>query len=668
MTEQKIYAVHQRVSTDMQAEDGESMDMQKTLAAEMIKRENGILFKEYLEPALSASKTRLANRPEIMRLLNDAKEGLFTHLIAYRRDRLFRNAEESIVVRNIFKNAGIQVVFTAKGEQPMDFDDMYGSLMENIRATLDEIESMQTSIRVSDTMTNKAKRGEFTGGVIPYGYESIDGVLTPIESEIPVIKEVEDLYIQGFGFHLIGKWMDGEEVRGLGRRSVPAVRLKQHKAARSHWTKGIIKGILFNGTYSGYMIYSTEGGKDSAKGDMLEVKSDFIVPIRSEETQLKLNMIRQRKKGETGSPKRYNTPFLLTGILYCQDCGNKYASTTTQRANGVRYSYYHCEGRARDRQLKTCPSKQYKKEILEEFILEEAKKHIRLLVNSNVYEAVQKGMRGKENELGDQLQELKLTIKKAERDLQAIKRLLYELDSDSPVYEMLRDEYTSDQTNLLIKLSEMKKSQATMEEKIDASTEDVLDIDGIVEQLKDFDAGLENAPMHLQKQMLDSLFNTILIDVKGNVTLTPSFVSQQKEAGFKMDKEEVINVIGKGTLATATLPKPITLKLKRNTYTTNFFEWVESLMAVVKETFFAYALRLNPQLKKGKDFIAITGYSYYTYTNLKRKRTLPGYNAIEKILHLCGGTVENYIEFIKEQGIHCSKNSLEKVSQGRLFI
>lgn len=662
MTEQKIYAVHQRVSTDMQAEDGESMDMQETLAKELIKRENGILYKEYLEPALSASKTRLANRPEIMRLLNDAKEGLFTHLIAYRRDRLFRNAEESIVVRNIFKNAGIQVVFTAKGEQPMDFDDMYGSLMENIRATLDEIESMQTSIRVSDTMVNKAKRGEFTGGVLPYGYESIEGVLTPIESEIPVIKEIEDLYIQGFGFHLIGKWMDGEEVRGLGRRSVPAVRVKQHKATRSHWTKGIIKGILFNGTYSGYMIYSTDGGKTQQKGDMLEVKSDFIIPIRSEEMQLKLNMIRQRKKGKTGSPKRFNTPFLLTGILYCQDCGNKYASKTTQRENGTRYSYYYCEGRDRDRQLITCPSKQYKKEILEEFILEEAKKHIRLLVNSNVYEAVQKGMKGKENELGNQLHELKSTIKKTEKDLQAIKRLLYELDTDSPAYEMLRNEYTSDQTDLLIKLSEMKKSQATMEEKMDVQSEDVLDINGIVEQLKDFDEGLDSAPMHLQKQMLDSLFNTILIDVKGLVTLTPSFVAQQKEEGFKVDREEVINVIGKGTLATPTTPKPITLKLKRNTYTVNLFEWLESLTNIVKETFFAYALKMNPQLKKEKDFISITGYSQYTYTNLKKRRTLPGYEAIEKILQVCGSSAEDYIEYIKEQGIYCSKSSLERIS------
>lgn len=667
MSEQKIYAIHQRVSTDMQADDGESMDMQETLAKELIERENGVLFKEYLEPALSASKTRLANRPEIMRLLNDAKEGRFTHLIAYRRDRLFRNAEESIVVRNIFKNAGIQVVFTAKGEQPMDFDDLYGSLMENIRATLDEIESMQTSIRVSDTMTNKAKRGEFTGGIVAYGYENIDGVLTPIESEIPVIKEIEELYIQGFGLHSIGKWLDGEEVKGLEKRSVPAIRLKQHKATRSHWTKGIIKGILFNGTYSGYMIYSTDGGKTQQKGDIIEVKSEFIIPLRTEEMQLKLNMIRQRKTSSMSTPTRYNTPFLLTGILYCSECGNKYASRTTQRANGVRYSYYYCEGRNRDKNAK-CPSKQYKKEILEEFILEEAKKHIRQLVDSNVYEAVQKGMKGKENEIENQLQELKLIIKKTEKDLQSNKRLLYELDTDSPAYEILRNEYTSDQTDLLIKLSEMKKTQSVMEEKIDAQTEDVLDIDSIVEQLKDFDKGLENAPSHLQKQMLDSLFNRILIDVKGLVTLTPSFIAQQKEAGFKVNGKEVINVIGKGALATPTLPLPITLNLAENAYTTSFFEWIESLMSKVRETFYSFVLSLNPQLKKGKDFVAITGYNYTTYTSLRRKRAVPGYNTIEKILQICGSSVEDYIEFIKKQGIHCSKDSLEKVSQGRLFI
>lgn len=668
MSEQKIYAVHQRVSTDMQAEDGESMDMQETLAKELIEREGGTLYKEYLEPALSASKTRLANRPELMRLLNDAREGKFTHLIAYRRDRLFRNAEESIVVRNILKKAGIQVVFTAKGEQPMDFDDMYATLMENIRATLDEIESIQTSIRVSDTMANKAKRGEFTGGIVPYGYEHKDGYLIPIESEIPVIKEIEDLYMQGFGFSLIGKWLDGHEVEGLGKRSSPAIRLKQHKAARSYWTKGVVKGILFNATYSGYMVYSPEGEKARSKGDFIEVKSEFIVPIRSEETQLKLNMIKQRKMKSMNTPKRYNTPFLLTGILYCQECGYKYYSRTTQRANGTRYSYYLCEGKNRDRQSKTCTSKQYKKEILEEFVLEEAKKHTQSLVDSNVYEIVRKGMKSKEDELEAQLKDLQAAIKLAEKDLQAIKRLLYELDVDSPVYEMLKSEYTSDQTDLLIKLMDMKKTQTSIEENMRSKTEETLDMEGIIKQLKDFNEGVDIVPNHIKKQMLDNLFKKILIDANGFLTLTPAFVTQDTNEGFKEKGEEVISVIGKGSLGTPTLPLPITLDLEADAYRTSFFDWIETLISTVKETFFEYILERYPELKKQKKFTAITGYSKDTHYRLSKKHSVPGYETMINILKICGSSVEEYSMFINKEGIPCSPVVLEKISQGRTYV
>jgi len=59
---QDIYAIYIRVSTERQAEHGDSIEMQEALGMQIIKENNGIHYRTYIEPAVSASKTELKNR------------------------------------------------------------------------------------------------------------------------------------------------------------------------------------------------------------------------------------------------------------------------------------------------------------------------------------------------------------------------------------------------------------------------------------------------------------------------------------------------------------------------------------------------------------------------------------------------------------------------------
>jgi hypothetical protein len=461
--------------------------------------------------------------------------------------------------------------------------------------------------------------------------------------------------------------LNGQEVRGLGKRSVAAIRIRQRKGVRNHWTKGLVKGILFNTTYSGYMSYSTKGGKTQSKGEIIKVKSNYIEPIRSEETQLKLNAIINRKKSATGAPQKYNTPFLLTGMLRCKICGEKYSSRTTQSKSGVRYSYYFCEGKDVDKFAKPCSSKKYKKEVLEDFVLGEAKKAISSLVNSNVYESIHEGLQNKADDFLEQLKDIKLTINKTEKDLQAIKRLLYELDPESPAYEILRDEYTSDQTTLIVRLNELKLNKSSLEEKLDSQANSSVDIQGVIEKLKNFNKALDSSPLHLQKQILDTTFSSIEIGEDGEVGFVPSFVMQSNERVFSEQGEGVISFISKGTLATPKVPKDIKLNLTQNSYSVNFFEWLDSLMKFVRSSFFDFIVNLNPQLKKGKDFKDVTGYSLDIHFRIKTKQAIPRYNTMVDILSVCGKTIEEYIEFINDHDIVCSVNVMKVLSERRMY-
>src|SRR5699024_8993929 len=239
-----------------------------------------------------ASKTALKDRAKLMECLNDVENGLINNLIAYRRDRLARRTEDSLAIRKILKDNNCKMMFTATGEQEMDLEDSYSKLMENVRSSLDEIESAQTAVRVSDTMFDKAKRGEFSGGNTPYGYENNNGYLVPIESQIPIIKEIVDMYLEGYGKYSIVKWLEGENVRNKGKRYTRATRIKQHKRSSTKWTDDIVDTILFNPTYSGLMQYTK---RLNDINEVVVVESPYITPIRDKETQSKINNEREKR-------------------------------------------------------------------------------------------------------------------------------------------------------------------------------------------------------------------------------------------------------------------------------------------------------------------------------------------------------------------------------------
>src|SRR5690606_39006817 len=121
--ETKVYGVYIRVSTDKQANDGDSVEMQENMAREIVDAENGILYKVYVDAGVSATKTKLKDRKVLLECLADAKSGLFNHLIAYRRDRLARKTEDSLAIRSLLEEAKCKIVFSATGEQQMMLND-----------------------------------------------------------------------------------------------------------------------------------------------------------------------------------------------------------------------------------------------------------------------------------------------------------------------------------------------------------------------------------------------------------------------------------------------------------------------------------------------------------------------------------------------------------------
>lgn len=561
-SQHKIYAVYIRVSTTMQAEEGDSIEAQLNLAREYVEEHGGILPEEniFIEPAVSARKTKLTDRTVLMECLNKAKQRAFDTLIVYRRDRLARRIEDSLAIRNVLAEAGVNVVFTATGEMDMDLNDPYSKMFENIRASMDEIESIQTGIRVGDIMKDKAKRGEWTGGTPPYGYKLKDnGEIVFIESQREIIKEIEELYLSGFGLTAIAKYFNGFEVQGLGKRPGGRVpKIKNKKSDSDHWTKEGIGGILFNPFYAGYISYNPDGRKkhnsDFTKTILAKGSHEAV---RTIERQKALWALRDAKREKRKPPRHYSTTFLLTGLLFCKECGTRFVSSNSTSQTGKKYAYYRCYSKCHG--VFHCPTPSFKKEILEEYVLNAISKYIEKIDLSTLEIELRDEIKKQDRNILERLTNIDKEIERKKKDYKALSRLILDLDMDDELDQLLKEQYQKDQKEVLLTINRLEVEKKHLEEKFKNHTFEKIEIDNLIDRLKNFPKILHSQTYTFKKRLLDELIDKIEIDKDGNVEITFNFELRTKE-----ESEKSVDFISFGGVGDTVTPKTIKVLLPYN--------------------------------------------------------------------------------------------------------
>lgn len=180
--------------------------------------------------------------------------------------------------------------------------------------------------KVRSAMRRKAVRGEVLGRP-PYGYKVGErNRLDPVQEEALVVRYIFRLYLQeGLGIRLIARRLNEEGLRTRHNRP---------------WSMVSIRDILRNRAYLG--TYQRLGVRVPGTHAALVSPDDF------------------RKVQERLSDRRTNysprtvRPFLLSGLAYCANCGNRMIGVSRRqswrrRSDGeervASYRYYQCESR-----------------------------------------------------------------------------------------------------------------------------------------------------------------------------------------------------------------------------------------------------------------------------------------------------------------------------------
>lgn len=308
-----------------------------------------------------------------------------------------------------------------------------------------EIANMRKNIL--RTLMLNANNAKFNGGVPPLGYDIDEDKNYVInEEEAFVVKTIFQDFAKGKGYILIA-----DELNKMGFKT---------KAGNS-FGKNSIRELLKNKKYIGIYEYNKTPSRDKngqrnshakkQEQEIITVENAIPViidPKLFEEVQNKMN----------SHVKRYNTaiePYLLSGILKCENCGASYSGDTRTK-NGTPYFYYYCNGKKNKKNH--CDSVSIPREKIETLVLD----YLKSLNTPEVVESINQWFANnkqiKIDDRSEQLKGLKNQLAKKEKEVNKIIDMM--LEKNSPALSQRLDEAESNIAYLKEKIEEMQLEQS----------------------------------------------------------------------------------------------------------------------------------------------------------------------------------------------------------------
>ena len=159
-------AFYIRVSTEDQAKEGYSLEVQREYLESFAKREGFEIFKVYQDDGISGYSTE---RPTLKELLKDAKGRKFDLVLVYKIDRFSRNLKDLLNLVDELSSSGVGF---KSATEPFDTTTSAGKLMFQQLGSFAEFERNRIAERVFPGMVKGVQRGNWQGArYAPYGYK-----------------------------------------------------------------------------------------------------------------------------------------------------------------------------------------------------------------------------------------------------------------------------------------------------------------------------------------------------------------------------------------------------------------------------------------------------------------------------------------------------------------
>jgi DNA invertase Pin-like site-specific DNA recombinase len=287
-------------------------------------------------------------RPAFQRLLADIEARQIDVVVVYKVDRLSRSLLDFAKMMERFNAAGASFVSVT---QNFSTADAMGRLTLNMLMSFAEFEREMIGERTRDKIAASRRRGKWTGGPVPLGYEVKDKHLVVNELEAVAVREIFDLYLEHRSTLVVARLLN-ERKRATKRHQAGNGKLRE----AHEWDKNDVSRVLRNAVYAGFMPL----------GDELHEGEHEAIVDRALFTRGKALLDVATTRGSAS--KGRNPDYILRGVLFCARCSSAFTPAST-RKNGREFRYYRCV--KRDKQgTDRCPSRQLPAQAIEEYVVE----------------------------------------------------------------------------------------------------------------------------------------------------------------------------------------------------------------------------------------------------------------------------------------------------------
>ena len=302
------------------------------------KQQGVMIVGEYIDRALTGTKDA---RPDFQRMIEDAAKHQFEMVIVWKLDRFARNRYDSAIYKARLKKHGVRVVSVKENIT----DAPEGIILEGLLESMAEYYSANLSQNVKRGIRESMEKGNFCGGIIPYGYKVVDKKLVPDEKKAPIIRYVFEQYAQGVNKKEIIDELNRRGVRNRNGNPLTYTTFQHALHMRTYIGEHIFKGQLIPGC---------------------------ATPIISREV---FDKVQERLKEVAHAPAvtKARIPYLLQGKIYCGLCGSPMFGESGKSHTGAIHSYYSCYSRKRRH---GCHKKNERREEMEKYIFHQTMEYI----------------------------------------------------------------------------------------------------------------------------------------------------------------------------------------------------------------------------------------------------------------------------------------------------
>ena len=312
---------------DEKAGESMSIEHQGILLRQYAEEHGFNVVDEYADDGYSGTNF---DRPDVQRLLDDAKSGKIDTIIVKDLSRFGRNyIEVGQYIDYIFPAYGIRFIAINDNVDTADRTSTAMDMMP-IMNVFNEWHAANTSKKIRAVLESSQRSGKYTNWNYPYGYragddESRTAVID--EEAAAVIRRIYDLRLQGHSARTIARILTDEGIPNPATYYTKLDGGKWNRPCKPYWNPETIRWILSNPTYIGHTIQHKTTRVSYKNHKVVQIpESEWIInenahePIISKEIWDKVQTTYEGKRGRSD---KSNVVHPLSGLVVCPNCGKK---------------------------------------------------------------------------------------------------------------------------------------------------------------------------------------------------------------------------------------------------------------------------------------------------------------------------------------------------------